>query len=450
MRNKIFISHASPDDNDFTKWLALKLIALGYEVWCDVLFLDKGADFWKVIDKEIREGAIKFLLATSEIAIKRDGVLKEIAVAEKVKKQLKDDNFIIPLIIDENLSFDDLPPEIIRLNAIDFKKSWASGLQDLLKALDDQKVKKNSPDPDKSNALYQQIFLHNKGIIEREEIYDSNWFNILSFPKELRFHDFEKLMPKGFDVRELTFPAVRYKNYICTFAWEYDFMHQLPKTETYNSNHTIRIPAEEILSGQYESPFIGNFECQRLIVQLLNKAFELRMKDKGVQEYPMSNKVGYWFKKGKLEKDKFNKVQLVGKQKDKNWHFGISAAGKLYPFPVLMVSSHIYFTQDGITPIESKSIQHAARRRQGKNWWNDDWRNKLLAFVKYLSDDETSFYLEAGSEEKIHVSNEPVQFVGQVSYNIPEKNTLEDEAEISDLNELNELDEEMIEEADSE
>jgi len=42
MRNKIFISHAAPDDNDFTKWLALKLIALGYEVWCDVLFLDRG------------------------------------------------------------------------------------------------------------------------------------------------------------------------------------------------------------------------------------------------------------------------------------------------------------------------------------------------------------------------------------------------------------------------
>lgn len=450
MRNKIFISHSAPDDNDFTKWLALKLIALGYEVWCDVLFLDKGADFWKVIDNEIREGAIKFLLATSEIAIKRDGVLKEIAVAEKVKKQLKDDNFIIPLIIDENLSYDDLPPEIIRLNAIDFKKSWATGLQDLIDALDKQQVSKNSPDPDKSNALYQQIFLHNKGIIEREEIYDSNWFSILSFPKELRFHDFEKLMSKGFDVRELTFPAVRYKNYLCTFAWEYDFMHHLPKTETYHSSQTIKIPTEEILSGKYDSPFIGNFECQRLIVQLLNKAFELRMKDKGVREYPMSNKVGYWFEKGKLEKDKFNKVQLVGKQKDKNWHFGISAAGKLYPFPVLMISSHIYFTQDGKAPIENKSIQHAARRRQGKNWWNDDWRNKLLAFVKYLSDDESSFYLEAGSEEKIHVSKEPVQFIGQVSYNIPDKNTLEDEAEISDINDLNELEEEMIEEADSE
>ncbi|MCA0236045.1 MAG: toll/interleukin-1 receptor domain-containing protein [Bacteroidetes bacterium] len=449
MRNKIFISHAAPDDNDFTNWLSLKLIALGYEVWCDVLFLDKGADFWKIIDKEIREGAIKFLLATSKIAIKKEGVLKEVAIAEKVKKQLKDDNFIIPLIIDENLSYDDLPPEIIRLNAIDFRKSWATGLKDLLEALATQKVNNCSPNPAISNALYQQIFLHNKGIIERDEIYDSNWFSIQSFPKELRFHAFDKLIPRGFDVRELTFPAVRFKNHLCTFAWEYDFLYHLPQTETYNRNNTIRISTEEILSGNYDTNFIANYECQRLIVQLVNKAFELRMKVKGVREYPMSNKVGYWFEKGKLEKDKFCKVQLVGKQKGKNWHFAISAASKLYPFPVLMVSSHIYFTQDGITPIESKSIQHAARRRQGKNWWNDDWRNKMLAFVKYLSDDETSFYLEVGSEEKIQISNEPIKFIGKVSYNVPEKNTLEDEAEILESNLLDDMDEEMIEETDS-
>jgi len=156
----------------------------------------------------------------------------------------------------------------------------------------------------------------------------------------------------------------------------------------------------------------------------------------------MSNRIGYWIEKGKLEKDKFNKIQLVGKLKDKNWHFGISGAGKLYPFPVLMISTHIYFTQDGTTLIEAKSIQHSARRRQGKNWWNDAWRSKLLAFVKYLSDDENSFYLEVGSEEKIYISNEPVQFAGKVSYNIPEKNNLDDEVELADLNGLDNLDEE--------
>lgn len=445
MRNKIFISHATPDDNDFTKWLSLKLIGLGYDVWCDVLFLDKGVDFWSKIEKEIRENTCKFLIVSSTFSNQKEGVLKELAVASKVKKQLNDETFIIPLAIDEKLSYDDINIDIVRLNGIDFKNSWAVGLQDLLEALEKQRVPKESPDPSKSNLLYQQIFLHNKSIIEKEEIYDSNWFSILEFPKELRFHYFKSLIPKEFDLRKLTFPGIPYKNYLCTFAWEYDFTHQLPKTETYNNNNSLKISTEEILSGNYDTDFISNFECQRLIVQLINKAFELRMKDKGVREYLMSNKIGYWFEKGKLEKDKFNKVQLVGKLKDKNWHFGISGSGKLYPFPVLMILSHIYFTQDGINIIEAKGIQHSARRRQGKNWWNDDWRNKLLAFIKYLSDDEDSFYLEVGSEEKIHISNKPIQFKGNISYNIPEKNTLDEEVEIADLNGLDNFDEIDIE-----
>lgn len=450
MRNKIFISHATPDDNDFTKWLALKLIGLGYEVWCDVLFLNKGADFWKDIEKEIRDNTCKLLFVLSSNSNQREGVLKELAVADKVKKQLKDDTFIIPLAIDEKLSYDDTNIDIVRLNAIDFKKSWASGLRDLLEALEKQNVPKNSPDLAKSNQLYQQIFLHDKSVIEKEEIYDSNWFSITSFPSELRFHEYGKRIPKGFDTRTLTFPAIPYKNYVCTFAWEYDFIQQLPDTETYSNSRTIRIPINDIFSGNYNSDFIGNFECQRLIVQLLNKAFELRMKDKAVRGYQMSNKIGYWIEKGKLEKDKFNKIQLVGKQKDKNWHFGISGAAKLYPFPVLMISSHIFFTEDGTKIIEATSTQHSSRRRQGKNWWNDTWRSKLLAFIKYLSDDDNSFYLEVGSEEKVFVSNTPIQFKGNVSYNIPENNTLEEEVELADINGLDNLEEEVEENVETE
>lgn len=447
MRNKVFISHATPDDNDFTKWLSLKLIGLGYEVWCDLLELPKGGDFWNNIEKEIRENTCKFLIVLSSISNKRDGVLKELAVATKVKKLLNDDTFVVPLVIDEELPYDDINIELVRLNATDFKGSWAKGLQDLLEALDKQKIPKNSPDPDKSNLLYQQIFLQDRNIIEKEEIYDSNWFPIISFPDELKFHYYDWRLPNDFDVRKLTFPAIRFKKYLCTFAWEYDFTYHLPKTEAYDNKNTIRIPTAQILSGEHESEFISNSECQRLIVQLINKAFELRMKDKRVTAYPMSNKVGFWIKKGVLVKDKFNKVQLIGKLKGKNWHFGISASSKLYPYHVLMVSSHIYFTEDGEKVIESKSIQHAARRKQGKNWWNNDWREKLRAFMKYLSDDEGSFYLEMGSEEKIYISNFPMQFAGQVSYNIPNKKILEEEAELSDINKLDNFDEEEMEAA---
>jgi hypothetical protein len=445
MREKVFISHATPEDDNFTKWLSLKLISLGYEVWCDILFLDKGIDFWSRIEKEIRENTFKFLIVSSSSGNQRDGVLKELAIAAKTKKQLKDETFIIPLAIDEMLSYDNINIEIVRLNAIDFRISWANGLKDLLDAFEKQNVPKNSPDPERSNLLYQQIFLHNKGVIEKEEIYDSNWFPIISFPPELRFHEYGLMVPKNYDVRNLTFPALRYKNYLCTFAWEYDFMHQLPKTETYSGSKTIRIPTTEILSGKYDSDFIRNYECQRLIVQILNMAFEFRMKTKGVREYQMSNKTAYWIEKGKLEKDKFEKVQLIGKLKEKNWHFGISCSGKLYPFHVLMISTHIFFTMNGIDIIESKSIQHSSRRKQGKNWWNDKWREKLLTFMNYISDDENSFFLEVGSEEKIVIANMPLKFVGKKSYHNPSETYLDEEIELSEINDYEDESDELKE-----
>lgn len=131
MRNKIFISHATPDDDDFTRWLSPKLIGLGYEVWCDILFLDEGVDFWSNIEKEILENICKFLIGSSTAGNQREGVLKELAAA-KVKKQLQDDTFIIALAIDETLSYDDINIEIVRLNAVDLKKILGEGLAGLI------------------------------------------------------------------------------------------------------------------------------------------------------------------------------------------------------------------------------------------------------------------------------------------------------------------------------
>lgn len=433
MRNKIFISHATPDDNDFTKWLALKLIALGYDVWCDILFLDKGVDFWSAIEKEIRFNTARFLTVSSTSSNHRQGVLKELAVAEKVKRLLKDESFIIPLAIDEKLSYDDINIDIVRLNAIDFKKSWAAGLKDLLEALEKQNVPKNAPDPDRSNELFQQIFLHNRGVVQENDVYDSNWFPLLAFPDELCFHDFDYRIPRGTELNSLPFPAIPYNGYLCTFAWEYDFINQFPKTETYENSKTVRISTSELLSGRLQSEFIKNSVGQRLIVQIINKAFELRMAEKGLRSYQMSHTLGFWLEKGALKNDKVGRIKLVGKQLSKNWHFGISGSAKLYPSPVLAIASHIYFTSDGTVLIEKDSLQHAARRRQGKNWWNNEWKTKLLSIFNYLSDDEYSFYLKVGSDERIQVASKPLRFLSPVSYLIPEKNVLAEEVEINSI-----------------
>ena len=313
----------------------------------------------------------------------------------------------------------------------------------------DRKFPKIPPNPERSNILYNQIFLQGRNIIETEGTYVSNWFPIISFPEELRFHQFDgRMIHKGFDLKTLTFPGVTYKNYLCTFGWEYDFMYQLPMTETYDSSKTIKIKTSDLFDGAYKSNFIENSEAQRLIVQLTNKAFMNRMHEKGICQYELSNKTGYYFKKDQLEKNKINKIWMVGKQKEKNWHFGISAAAKLYPYHVLMVSSHIFFTENGTDLIQSKRMQHAARRRQGKDWWNDDWRSKLMAFADYLTDYDNSFYLEMGSEEEILISTKPMEFRSNFSYELPNKQILTDESELSDMNLLNELDQELNEDTD--
>ncbi|MGH9689647.1 MAG: toll/interleukin-1 receptor domain-containing protein, partial [Candidatus Acidiferrales bacterium] len=60
-RDMIFVSHANPEDNEFARWLSLRLANEGYPVWCDLTKLLGGETFWDDIQKAIKERTIKFL-----------------------------------------------------------------------------------------------------------------------------------------------------------------------------------------------------------------------------------------------------------------------------------------------------------------------------------------------------------------------------------------------------
>ncbi|MDZ4058210.1 MAG: toll/interleukin-1 receptor domain-containing protein, partial [Polynucleobacter sp.] len=50
-RNLIFISHANPENNEFSRWLGLQLANEGYEIWSDVTKLIGGEQFWDSIEQ---------------------------------------------------------------------------------------------------------------------------------------------------------------------------------------------------------------------------------------------------------------------------------------------------------------------------------------------------------------------------------------------------------------
>jgi len=112
------------------------------------------------------------------------------------------------------------------------------------------------------------------------------------------------------------------------------------------------------------------------------------------------------------------------------WHFGIQAKPLVYPAIAYIIKPHVLFSDDGKKIWESKERLHKARRSQCKNWWNPDWRDRILAVMRWLSGEENTILVPVGSELAFSVSTYPLVFNSPVSYKDPEGEPLiEDEDE---------------------
>ena len=80
-RDTILLSHANPEDNEFTLWLALQLANEGYKVWCDLTKLLGGEVFWDDIEAVLRQSAVKVLYVLSRSSNAKDGPLRELHLA---------------------------------------------------------------------------------------------------------------------------------------------------------------------------------------------------------------------------------------------------------------------------------------------------------------------------------------------------------------------------------
>ena len=143
-RDTIFISHASPDDNEFVRWLGGELTSRGYAVWADVFHLKGGTPFWTAIEDALRKRAIKviFVVSRGSVDPARSGVRNELSVADGLRKSLKDPGFIVPMRIDDT-PFDELPIQVHQLNTLDFSADRNDRLPDLLDTLEVAMVPRN-------------------------------------------------------------------------------------------------------------------------------------------------------------------------------------------------------------------------------------------------------------------------------------------------------------------
>lgn len=401
MRNTIFISHATPEDNDFSIWLSSRLQLMGYDVWVDKNALLGGEKFWEEIDQIIRYKATMVLLVYSKnICIDgspgrlRDGIYKEYSLAESISKQEELDNFIILLNIDG--SEYNLFIGSDRLNQIPFYDNWAEGLNQLIKKFEKDKVPLHI-DASKYNmgSWYENQYIVKNGIIPKRELYYNNRWQVSRLPDHFYIYQFKNEdHAKEININSHTYPVYRTRNLLTTFdpklltAFEEDIFEP-------NSVHKLKV--DDVLSGIGQENFPTHKDAENHLKRLLRTIFHNIMRKRGMYWYEMANRryayyytptnlpssnVSFEYSLGKGKRKKRKK--LYGKYLDSKWHFAVSCKPILSPIIGYNLKSHLIFTDDGFTPWEDKSKMHSHRRSKGKAFFNEAWRDLLFAFLHGL------------------------------------------------------------------
>ncbi len=442
-RDMVFVSHANPEDNEFARWISLRLANEGYPVWCDLTKLLGGETFWDDIQDAIKERTIKFLFISSRNSNNKDGTLQELDCAKGIAKRLKSAirDFIIPLKIDD-LAYDDVHITIRRLNQISFHPSWANGLAQLLQKLEQDGVPRNPNfHPSAVGTWWRKQFSADMGIVNEPEKYISNWFPIRNLPRKLFRHIVTRDSNGKIEVNieQCPYPVVKDSDTtVLSFANAQDLAGKLGPNLYISNSQEHEISA--ILSG-------GAPKGQKNhLTQVLRMGWEQMMADKGFPAHEMANKAKcFYFKKDLIPDDMVRFIGMADSSVRRNvvgfrtvsgrkryWHFGIQGKPMLHPEPVFLIKTHVLFSDDGKTIWSNPDRLHRARRSQCRNWWNDEWRDRLLGTLKHLAGDG-EISIRMGSDVLLHISPHPLSFTSPVSYTVLDQPSFPDEDLLRDL-----------------
>ena len=444
MRDTLFISHATPEDNEFTIWLASRLELLGYKVWIDKNELLGGERFWNDIETIITKNAVKFLMVYSnDITNKTEG--------KEIKNGIKREIDFANQVIAENpglkdfftiLHIDNAPRNLFSgasdLNQISFETNWAEGFSFLIKKLEKDQVPKIIIN-DHTNAakFYLDDYLVKNPIIEKKELYYTNWWSAKSLPEYFYIHRFtnEGQAKAVFD-KNKNIISFRAANSIITFSENIDLNVEgkegavdIQKKEIFN------IKISNLLIGYEKDTFPSYRDSENYFKRLMKRTLHVYLRQKRMCWYELASKdLAYYHAKeslpsGKIEfnypmQEKKKKKNLYGKNLDiGKWHFAFSFKAVLNPYPGFHLKSHLIFTDTHQVAIPDKTIQHSLRRKKGKRMFNEEWRDLMLAFLASLKNNDGQMILETNGLAPLIMKNDTELFWSDYGYYDPKDRT---------------------------
>ena len=458
-RKTLFITHAAPEDNEFALWLSSKLAMAGYQVWVDRQRLRGGTDTWDEIDLILPNEAIKQIVVFTP-RIHNQGVKKKLAIGDIVKNQLNDQNFMIPIRADD-IAFSDAPPEFVRKNILNGYPNWHDCLSDLFEQLQESNVPKELSHD--ANTLRTIIDAREDGrrfIANREEDLLSNWFPIHP-PERIRYYAFEGTQDQmKIWLENSKAPHVKIGRLAGSFLNHQEFSSS--SSFDLKTSVAYDIKFEDFISVENLGPYTDKSDAMRDIPNLLRQHFSALAKSRGLSPVEFANgEIGWFFPDGLIEGGKVifdgpdnRKIRRVmsGKCKALRWHVCLIAKPRVWPSLVYRVHVNVVLSEDGHKPLSGDKT-HKKRKRLTRSWWNNIWRDRMIAAMHYLSEGKNYIPLQIGHEQ-FSIATMPISMKIPVSYDAndaPLPREEDDDGNIIPNSELDDhkddIDEENLEEA---
>jgi len=426
VRDTLLLSHANPEDNEFTLWLALQLANEGFRVWCDLTKLLGGEIFWDDIEGVIRDRAAKVIYVLSRTSNSKDGPLRELQLAQSLARREKLPDFVIPAHIDD-LPSSEVTIELTRVNSIAFGRSWAAGLATLLQKLETDAVTKVPAfNRESVNDWWRSQFDDVHGVRNEPEIVVSNWFKVESLPAVLYEHRIMREKPGrvDFDTVKLPYPGVWLDDLsLLTFAEASDFTAYL--APNFFIEQSRKISTDDFMGGRDALT-----DGPRYLAQILRLAWDRAIRSKLPGYENADGRFCYYFQKGILPDDTIPFVGANGKKgrrgvvgyktmpggKLRYWHYALSGKPLMRPETLFLAKGHVLFSDDGFNLWTNKDLTAKARRNQCRNWWNDEWRDRMYAAIAYLAGPGEAVVFPLGAVASFSLSKQPIPFESPVSY----------------------------------
>ena len=153
------------------------------------------------------------------------------------------------------------------------------------------------------------------------------------------------------------------------------------------------------------------------------------MKSKKLFWYDLANKKqAYFYPQNKSYTINFEYYNRRGRKRKKRksivgkylslgkWHFAISAKPILSPILAFNLKTHITFTDNGFQVWEDQKQRHTHRRKKGKTFFNEEWRDMLYAFIHGLKDEQNSIDLPLNENYTLFMPDHTEYFWASFGY----------------------------------